>query len=58
MNKSPFDIEHLSWLLFDVADEKGVLLNLERIEGVIVRRERLRICSSAGVGVAEETSAQ
>jgi hypothetical protein len=46
------------WLLFDVADEKGVLLNLERIEGVIVRRERLRVCSSAGVGVAEETSAQ
>jgi hypothetical protein len=58
MNKSSSDIEHLSWLLSEVADEKGMHLNLERIEGAIVRRERQRVCSGAGVGVAEETSAQ
>jgi hypothetical protein len=57
MNKSPSDIEHLSWLLSEVADEKGMLLNLERIEDVIVRRERQWVYSGAGVGVAEETSA-
>jgi hypothetical protein len=38
MNKSLSDIEHPARLLSEIADARGMLLNLERREGVIVRR--------------------
>jgi hypothetical protein len=47
MNKSPPEMKL-----------PDMLLDLKRIEGVVVWRERPRVCSGAGVWVVEEMSAR